>query len=80
MAAGVEFELKQSDIIKAYNLCKKANVPIFAKWVRTFYEAAFDAGMEYALKDAAVIEYDKAVDLIGQMATERLIEGADKDE
>lgn len=60
MAAGVEFELKQSDIIKAYNLCKKANVPIFAKWVRTFYEAAFDAGMEYALKDAAVIEYDKA--------------------
>ena len=81
MAAGVEYELKQSDMIKAYNLCKKANVPVFAKWVRTFYETAFDAGMEYALKDAAVIEYEKAVDLIGQDATERLIsKGASKDE
>ena len=81
MAAGVEFELKQSDIIKSYNLCKKANVPMFAKWVKTFYETAFDAGMEYALKDAAVIEYEKAVDLIGQDATERLIsKGASNDE
>lgn len=81
MAAGVEYEFKQSDMIKAYNLCKKANVPVFTKWIRTFYEAAFDAGMEYALKDAAVIEYDKAVDLIGQDATERLIsKGVSKDE
>ena len=44
------------------------------------FETAFDAGIEYALKDAAVIEYDKAVDLIGQMATEKLIEGAKEDE
>ena len=80
MAAGVEFELKHSDMIKAYNFCRKANVPMFAKWVKTFYETAFDAGIEYALKDAAVIEYDKAVDLIGQMATEKLIEGAKEDE
>lgn len=76
----MEYEIKQSDLIKAYNLCKKANVPIFAKWVKTFYEAAFDAGIEYALKDAAVLEYDKAVDLIGQMATEKLIEGAEENE
>ena len=80
MAAGVEFELKQSDMIKAYNFCRKANVPMFAKWVKTLYETAFDASIEYALKDAAVVEYEKAVDLIGQEATERLIEGASEDE
>lgn len=76
----MEYEIRQSDLIKAYNLCKKANLAVFAKWVKTFYEAAFDAGVEYALKDAAVLEYDKAVDLIGQIATEKLIEGAKEDE
>lgn len=75
-----EFQINQSDLIKTYNLCKKANFPTFAKWVKTFYGKAFDDGIMYITgcnkdEELHVISYEDAVNLIGKKKTDTLIGG-----
>jgi hypothetical protein len=78
------FEVNQSDLIKTYNLCKKANFPVFAKWVKTFYEKAFDDGIMYITggsrdEELHIISYEDAVNLIGKKKTDTLIGGRYED-
>ena len=79
------FEVNQSDLIKTYNLCRKAKFPVFAKWVKTFYEKAFDDGIMYITggsrdEELHVISYEDAVNLIGKKKTDTLIGGKNEDQ
>ena len=58
---------------------------MFAKWVKTFYEKAFDDGIMYITggsrdEELHVISYEDAVELIGKKKTDTLIGGKNENQ